>query len=128
MPETRESAGNNQLKVTNSTRSSVLAERVTVADTSITRFIGLLGRRTLPSGEGLLIRPSNGVHTLGMQFSIDVLLLDRSGVVLVAYDTLRPFRVTRLNWKAASALELPAGAIAASQTQVGDQLFFEPNQ
>lgn len=128
MRVTRDSAGNNQLKVTNSTRSSVLAERVKVADTSITRFIGLLGRRTLPPGEGLLIRPSNGVHTVGMQFSIDVLLLDRAGVVLVAYNTLRPFRVTRLNWKASSALELPAGAIATSQTQVGDQLLFEPTQ
>lgn len=125
MPETREPAGSNQLKVTNSTRSSVLAERVKVADTSLTRFIGLLGRRALPSGEGLLIRPSNGVHTVGMQFSIDVLLLDRAGIVLAVYNTLRPFRVTRLNWKAASALELPSGAIAASHTRVGDQLLFE---
>lgn len=127
MPPTREPAGSNRLKATNSTRSSVLAERVKVADTSITRFIGLLGRRSISSGEGLLIQPSNGVHTVGMQFSIDVLLLDRSGIVLAAYHTLRPFRVTRINWKAASALELPAGVIAASQTQVGDQLNFEPN-
>ena len=127
MPETRESAVSNQLRVTNPARNSVLAERVTVADTSFTRFIGLLGRRALPSGEGLLIRPSNGVHTVGMQFSIDVLLLDSAGTVLAAYNTLRPFRLTRLNWKAASALELPSGAIAASLTQVGDQLLFQPN-
>lgn len=126
MSDLRDSTVSTSLRVTNSNRSSVIAERVRIADTSFTRFIGLLGRRTLPSGEGLLIRPSNGVHTVGMQFSIDVLLLDRTGVVLTAYNTLRPFRVTRLNWKAASALELPAGVIAASQTQVGDQLLFEP--
>lgn len=126
MSDLRDSTVSTSLRVTNSNRSSVIAERVRIADTSFTRFIGLLGRRTLPSGEGLLIRPSNGVHTVGMQFSIDVLLLDRTGVVLTAYNSLRPFRVTRLNWKAASALELPAGVIAASQTQVGDQLLFEP--
>jgi uncharacterized membrane protein (UPF0127 family) len=59
-----------------------------------------------------------------MLFAIDVLLLDRAGVVLAAYKTLRPFRLTRLNWKAASALELPAGVISSSRTEVGDQLVF----
>lgn len=116
------SPGNHLLRVTNPARGTVLAERVKLADTSITRFIGLLGRRDLPAGEGLLIKPSNGVHTLGMRFSIDVLLLDRAGVVLAAYKNLRPFRVTRLNWKAAMALELPPGTIAGSRTQPEDQL------
>jgi len=120
------SPGNNLLRITNPARGTVLAERVKVADTSITRFIGLLGRRGLPAGEGLLIKPSNGVHTLGMRFSIDVLLLDRAGFVVAAYNNLRPFRVTRLNWKAAMALELPPGTIGGSRTERGDQLLIAP--
>jgi uncharacterized membrane protein (UPF0127 family) len=61
-----------------------------------------------------------------MRFSIDVLLLDREHRVLSAYGNLRPFRVTAINWKASSALELPTGTIAATNTQVGDQLQLTP--
>lgn len=110
------------LLISNRTRDSLMGDRIRLADTSISRFIGLLTRGSLSTGEGLLIRPSNGVHTLFMRFSIDVLLLDREARVLAAYDRLRPFRLTSINWKAASALELPAGTIAQTSTRVGDQL------
>lgn len=99
-----------------------MGDRIRLADTSLSRFIGLLGRSGLAPGEGLLIRPSNGVHTLFMRFSIDVLLLDKESRVIAAYPHLRPFRLTSINWKAASALEVPCGTIAQTQTQKGDQL------
>lgn len=114
------------LRVSNPARQSVLGGRIGVADSTLTRFVGLMGRRSLAPGHGLLISPSNGVHTLWMRFSIDVLLLDREHRVLSAYRNLRPFRVTALNWKASAALELPAGTIAATGTQVGDILQFDP--
>lgn len=114
------------LRVSNPARQSVLGGRIGVADSTLTRFVGLMGRRSLAPGHGLLISPSNGVHTLWMRFSIDVLLLDREHRVLSAYGNLRPFRVTALNWKASAALELPAGTIAATGTQVGDILQFDP--
>ena len=120
-PRTREF-----LLISNPVRQSVLGDRIGVADTTLTRFVGLMGRGSLAPGHGLLIRPSNGVHTLWMRFSIDVLLLDREHRVLSAYGNLRPFRVTAINWKASSALELPTGTIAATNTQVGDQLQLTP--
>jgi len=114
------------LRISNPARQSVLGHQVGIADTTLTRFVGLMGRGSLAPGHGLLIRPSNGVHTLWMRFSIDVLLLDRELRVLSAYGNLRPFRVTAINWKAASALELPAGTIAATCTQPGDLLELAP--
>jgi hypothetical protein len=114
------------LRISNPLRHSVLGHRVGVADTSLTRFVGLMGRSSLAAGHGLLIRPSNGVHTFWMRFSIDVLLLDREHRVLSAYGNLRPFRMTSINWKASSALELPPGTIAASNTELGDLLQVEP--
>ena len=111
--------------VLNSTRNVCLGDRIQIADTTLSRFIGLLGRRNLMPSEGLLIEPSNGVHTVGMRFPIDVLLLSRERVVLARYDSMPPFRVTRLNWKAASALELPAGLCARTGTTVGDKLTIE---
>lgn len=120
-PRTREF-----LRISNPIRQSILGDRIRVADTTLTRFVGLMGSRPLAAGHGLLIRPSNGVHTLWMRFSIDVLLLDREHRVLSVYGNLRPFRVTRINWKASSALELPAGTISATNTRPGDQLQLDP--
>jgi uncharacterized membrane protein (UPF0127 family) len=114
------------LRISNPVRQSVLGDRIGVADTTLTRFVGLMGRGSLAPGHGLLIRPSNGVHTLWMRFSIDVLLLDREYRVLSAYRVLRPFRMTAINWKAASVLELPSGTILATNTQLGDQLQLAP--
>lgn len=114
------------LRVSNPVRHSLLGNRIGVADTTLTRFVGLMGRGSLAPGQGLLIRPSNGVHTLWMRFSIDVLLLDRELRVLSVYENLRPFRMTAINWRAAAVLELPAGIIAASQTELGDELQFTP--
>ena len=110
------------LRISNPVRQSMLGDRIGVADTTLTRFVGLMGRGSLAPGHGLLIRPSNGVHTLWMRFAIDVLLLDREYRVLSVYGNLRPFRVTAINWKAASALEVPSGTIAVSRTQAGDLL------
>jgi uncharacterized protein len=104
----------------------VLGDQVGVADTSLTRFVGLMGRRSLAPGQGLLIRPSSGVHTFWMRFSIDVLLLDKEHRVLSVFGNLRPYRMTSINWKAASALELPAGTIAATDTHPGDLLKLDP--
>ena len=55
-----------------------MGTRIAIADTSLTRLVGLMGRRRLDAGCGLLIRPSCGIHTFGMLFSIDVVALDRS--------------------------------------------------
>lgn len=111
--------------IQNRTRATLLGEKIILADTELSRLIGLLGRRNLAPSEGLLITPSNGVHTIGMRFSIDVLLLDKNGKVIASYKNLRPFRITRLFWKAYSALELPVGTISKTMTSVGDELLVE---
>lgn len=113
-------------RVQNCTKSTLLGDKIAIADTSLTRLVGLLGKRKLPVGGGLLIMPSQGVHTLGMMFPIDVLFLDHEFRVRSARERLMPFRVTSLDFNAYSVLELPAGTIALSTTVAGDELSFEP--
>jgi|SRR5579859_986887 len=113
------------LRVVNETRGTVLGERVRVADTGLTRIVGLLGERELPAGDGLLIMPSQGIHTWGMRFPIDVVILDRGWNVLALRRRMRAFRMTRLFWKAAAVLELPPGMLDSTATAVGDTLAFE---
>lgn len=113
------------VRATNATRGTVLGERVRVADTGITRIVGLLGERALPPGDGLLIVPSQGVHTWGMLFPIDVVVLDSQWTVLAMRRRMRRFGMTRVFWRAAAVLELPAGVLEESLTSIGDTLTFD---
>ena len=100
-----------------------MADRATPAHTSQARRTGLLKHTSLEKGEGLWIKPSEGVHTFGMKFAIDVIFVNKAGVVL----KLRPNMVQRrisFCLRAHSVVELPVGMIEESGTQVGDQLEF----
>jgi len=110
------------LRVTNTTRGITVGDRVELADTSLKRMFGLLGRRGLDAGGGLWIRPSSGVHTFGMAFRIDVVGLDRDLKVIKLWRCLAPFRLTSVSFKMKSVLELPCGVISQSQMQLGDQM------
>jgi uncharacterized membrane protein (UPF0127 family) len=111
--------------VLNQSKGTSLGNRIEIADSSVTRFVGLLGRRGMVSGGGLLIVPSYGVHTLGMLFPIDVVFVDKEHRVVGLRKFLRPFRLTSLNWKAESVLELPVNTIDVTRTEIGDRLSIE---
>jgi uncharacterized membrane protein (UPF0127 family) len=102
-----------------------VAACVRVAASRWARAVGLLGRRRLESGEGLWIAPARGVHTWGMRFPIDLVALDRDGVVVDCVAALRPWRIRLPRRAAAGVLELPAGALARSGTRPGHRLAFE---
>jgi uncharacterized membrane protein (UPF0127 family) len=114
----------NTMALRDITRATTVCTRITIADTSLSRLVGLVGRRGLDSGCGLLIRPSSGIHTFGMLFSIDVVALSRGLQVLQLWHRLGPFRMTSIRLRTHSMLELPAGQICSCQMEVGDQLEF----
>jgi uncharacterized membrane protein (UPF0127 family) len=84
-------------------------------------MLGLIGRRGLPAGEGLLLCPAPSIHTAFMRFPIDALFLDRSLRVLDVVEGLRPWRVASKR-RARAVLELPAGECARCGVEVGDRL------
>lgn len=106
--------------VVDKTRGTQIGDFVAVAETSVTRMFGLLPKRGLDAGEGLWIKPSSGVHTFGMRFTIDVIGLDKQRKVVKLWPELRPWRLTSVSLKVASVVELPAGQIAACGVEVGD--------
>ena len=99
-----------------------VCESVELANTFLRRVVGLLGRRSLGHMAGLWIVPSSGVHTFGMMFAIDVLMLDRQMRVIKVYENLQPNRVGGICRASHSALEMPAGSIKAQRLAVGDLL------
>lgn len=114
--------------VENATKRTIVATRVAMADRWWRRLRGLLGRRGLDDGEGLLLAPCRGVHMLGMRFAIDVALVARDGRVVALYPSLAPGARTRMHREAWAALELRPGALAASDTRIGDRLSWEESQ
>ena len=108
--------------VFNKTKQTFLAYRVRIADSILSRLVGLLGKRSLEPDSGLWIFPSRGIHTLGMLFDIDVVFLDRDLKVVALREVVHPFSMTGLYLNAESALELPAHTIFKSRTEVGDEL------
>ncbi|MGO8718599.1 MAG: DUF192 domain-containing protein [Acidobacteriaceae bacterium] len=109
----------------NMTRGTVLAARLENAHTAAARNKGLLGRDSLPPGDGLWIAPCESVHTFFMRFPIDLIYLDRKLRVKKVRHSVPPWRVSAC-LTAHSVLELPAGTAAATRTQRGDQIEMAP--
>jgi uncharacterized membrane protein (UPF0127 family) len=114
-----------QVFVYNKSKETFLAFRVRVADSIVGRLVGLLGKKSLQPDSGVWIVPSNAIHTIGMMFSFDLVLIDKNFKVVGLQEMVRPFRITLPNRKAESVLELPAHSIFRSRTQIGDQLVIE---
>jgi len=110
------------LHVENSTRGAVLVERGRVANNIWTRFKGLIGVRDLPAGDGMAIIPCSGVHCMFMSIPIDVVYVGQDDQVVALDADLKPWRIGGMHRGVRYVIELPAGTIARTCTQVGDQL------
>jgi uncharacterized membrane protein (UPF0127 family) len=107
--------------ISNLTRGTVLCERTWDADQPLSRMRGLLGRRVLAPGEGVLSRPASSIHTAAMRRPIDVVFVDREFRVVKVVDRLPPWRVAGAS-QARSALEIAAGEARLREVSVGDRL------
>jgi len=108
--------------VINLTKKTWLATNVRKADNFVTRLVGLLKRSHLGPEEALWLMPSKGIHTVGMKFPIDVLFLNKQNHVLQLISGMAPYRVSSIQLRGYSVLELPNGTIKKSRTEVGDRL------
>ena len=99
----------------------VVAESVTVADSTMRRLRGLLGKGDLPSGQGILLRPAWSIHTAFMRFPIDVVFLDADQVVVKIVPRLAPFKTASCRG-AREVIELRAGECDRRGLSLGDRV------
>ena len=110
----------------NETRGTTLADSVETAASVWARFMGLMGRRSLPPGHALWLPGDNGIHMFFMRFSIDAVFLakpavDGSRAVVAAKRNVRPWvGIVPFVGGASGVLELPVGSIDATGTAAGD--------
>lgn len=103
------------------TAESIVCERCLVADNPWLRLRGLLGRSSLASGEGLLLRRSGSIHMFFMRFAIDAVFLDRDDEVISVCESVRPWRVAARRG-ARAVLELSEGEVRARGIEPGMRL------
>ncbi|MEZ5296373.1 MAG: DUF192 domain-containing protein [Ilumatobacteraceae bacterium] len=88
-----------------------------VADSRTARRKGLLGREHLDGA--IVLAPCRWIHTIGMNFPIDVAFLDGDGNVVKTMQMHRN-RIGVPVWSASLVVEAEAGAFARWGLRVGD--------
>ncbi len=95
--------------------------QIEIADSFLQRFLGLMGRKKMPHGQGLLLSPCNSIHMLFMRFAIDAVYLDKNCVVKKIVSNLRPWLGMSICFGAESVIELAAGESARMNLKIGDK-------
>ncbi len=99
----------------------IVCERVVVADRALRRMRGLLGRKYLRQGEGMVLRPGWSIHTAFMRFPIDAIFLDADQVVIKVEHDVGPWRTVSCRG-AREVVELSAGEARRRGLEVGDRV------
>ena len=108
--------------VFNESRQTTVADSVRLADSWWARLRGMMGRPEPAEDEGMLLVPCRSVHMYWMKYPLDVAFLAADGRVVATYHGLAPSRRSKWHGDAERALELKAGRLADTQTEVGDVL------
>ena len=111
-------------EVVNARTGRVVATRIEEAAGPWQSFRGLMLRKSLPQGHGMLFRPARGIHTQFMRFPIDLIYIDKGNRVVKIRPSVPPWRFDFTN--AAAVIEMNGGAAGESDIQPGDELLFQP--
>src|SRR6266478_3518469 len=106
-------------RLINVTRGTIIADRIRRTENIWERLMGLMFSGRLNPGEGLWIEPCNGIHTIGMRFPIDVVMLDRRGDVMGILRSVPPFRIIRSQRGWMSTVEVYPGELNSDVVEVG---------
>ncbi len=95
--------------------------KIELADNFLKRLLGLMFRRRLEAGNGLLLAPCNSVHMLFMRFAIDVIYLDENFCIKKIVRDLTPWLGISFCFGAWGALELPSGEAERLKLVIGQK-------
>lgn len=107
--------------IINESKDLMIADKVEEATTFLTRLVGLLGKRNLQAGEGLLIAPCKMVHTFFMKFPLCIIFLNEQNSVIKVIPSLAPNRISPFVPAAIKVIELKAKPGLTEQLEVGDK-------
>ena len=112
------------MKIINISKNIILTENAVRADNFFNRLKGLLGKASFSSGNALVLKPCDSIHTFFMRFAIDAVFLNKQNQVIKIYSHLKPWRLSGIFFNASCCIEFPAGTVLSTHTQEGDTFSF----
>ena len=109
-----------QIKIINDSSSVVIDG--SLADGFITRFRGLMFKKSIPDGWGLMIVPCNQIHMFNMRFPIDVVYISKEGKIVFIDKNVPKGKVCKAVKQAHCVLELNAGTAEGLGLNIGNTL------
>lgn len=97
--------------IKNLANKQIIADKVILANSFLSRMVGLLGRKELKGGEGLIITSCRSIHMVFMRFAIDVIFVNDKCEVVGLVKNIKPYQFSPVFFKANRAIELPSGTI-----------------
>lgn len=93
-----------------------------IASDFFSRFMGLMGKSHLADDVALFFPRCNSIHTFFMRIPIDVLFVNKAGVVVEILESLKPWKMLLPRGKAKHVIEMRALLSQKCGIQVGDRL------
>jgi len=119
------------LRVRRTADDAVICDQMSLGNSFSQRFLGLMGRGSIASDEGLYLQTSS-IHMMFMRFPIDALFLgkpDEDGTrrVVATRENLPPWRGIVMPVRGAEGVvELAAGTLDRLGVKLEDIVVFEP--
>lgn len=110
------------MKITNQTRKITIAEDIVIPTSLLDQSLGLLKYKTPVT---MLLKTRYGIHTFGMRYAIDVLVLDKLNRVVSINENMKPNNIFIWNIKYENVLELPPNTIKKTETKLRDTIIFK---
>jgi uncharacterized membrane protein (UPF0127 family) len=111
--------------VRNADRGTVLLTNGKLYANTWSRFWGLMLKKGVAEGEGILLTRSSSIHSFFMRFRFDAIFIDKENRVVKIVPAMKQWRMAFGGKGAKDTIELAAGGAERANTQPGDQLVFE---
>lgn len=112
------------IEIKNKETKEIIANKIGLANTMFSRFIGLISKKSIDENEGILLTPCNSIHMMFMKFPIDVVFLDKRNKVIKIIENIQPWKISPIVFKAQSVLELSSGTVSKKNIKIDDILDF----
>lgn len=110
-----------KMKIIHKKTNMVIATKVKVANTFLSRLKGLMFIKKMEGFDAMLIENTNSVHNCFVRFSIDLVFINSEWKVVKIIRNFKPWRFSWIYLKARHVVELPAGSLS-DEVEIGDLL------
>jgi uncharacterized membrane protein (UPF0127 family) len=108
----------------NATKTTYVTKNASLAKTFLQRLLGLMGKKDVDLDYGLVIVPCNQVHMMFMRFTLDIVYLDKAGIVIAIDKGLKPWTFGKRRPKSKQVIEFK-GDFISDTIEIGDVIVVE---